>query len=90
MRKQDTENQIDMETPSKEIFDDMLQAATKVWQTYSDEFGYVTEKLNRINSLENYRNNAMVMYRMFDHINQGKMLKNLENMESMFYIQQNS
>jgi len=58
------------ETPTTEIFNEMLNAATKIWNTYDNQFGYVDEKLNRINSISNYEDNAMVFYRMFDYMNQ--------------------
>jgi uncharacterized iron-regulated protein len=59
-------------TPSEEIFNEMINIATIIWKQYDDEFGYVTEKLNIINNLENYEDNVMVAYRMFDHINQSE------------------
>lgn len=57
---------------SDEHFLEMREIATKIWQEYSDEFGYVTEKLARINSFGNVQDNAMVFYRMFDWENQQK------------------
>jgi hypothetical protein len=59
-----------METPSQEIFNEMKSIATDIWRGYDDEFGYVTEKLNRINSFDNVEDNAMVFYTMFDSQNQ--------------------
>ena len=61
-----------METPSIDIFNDMKQAATQVWKTYDNEYGYVDEKLNYVNGLSNIQDNAMVFYRMFDWENQRK------------------
>ena len=64
------------ETPSEGIFNEIRDSAIKVWKdNYSDEFGYVTEKTDRINSLSNYEDNVMVCYRMFDISNQYKMIK---------------
>ena len=77
-----------METPTQEVFDDMKSAAVTIWKTYSDEFGYVTEKVNYINSLENIQDNAMVFFRMFDWINQATM-KNMLSPESLDYIFKN-
>jgi hypothetical protein len=38
-----------MKAPSEAIFEEMKAAAIAVWtETYSDEYGYVTEKLNII------------------------------------------
>lgn len=60
------------ETPSYEIFGEMLSIATSIWNTYDNTYRYVDEKLNIINNLENYSDNAMMMYRMFDCSNQSK------------------
>ena len=78
-----------METPTQEVFDDMKSKAIAIWKTYSNEYGYVTEKLNYINSLENIQDNAMVFYRMFDWINQSTM-NNTVNPESLDYISRNA
>jgi hypothetical protein len=59
-----------METPTQEIFDEMKSIATDIWNTYDNTYGYVTEKLERINSFDNIQDNAMVFYRMFDWNNQ--------------------
>jgi len=77
-----------METPSKEIFDEMKLIATAIWSTYDNEFGYVTEKLQRINGFGNIQDNAMIFYRMFDHINQGKFRANASP-EVLEYIKNN-
>jgi hypothetical protein len=77
-----------METPSIEIFNDMKQAATQVWGTYDNEYGYVDEKLNYVNGLNNIQDNAMVFYRMFDWENQRK-FKQLVNEETLEYIKNN-
>jgi hypothetical protein len=60
--------------PSQEVFDDIKENATKIWNTYSDEFGYRSEKLNRIRGMENVSDNAWYMVAMFDYINQAKLL----------------
>lgn len=77
-----------MEAPSQEVFDEMKSIATDIWNTYDNEFGYVTEKLNRINSFDNIEDNAMVFYRMFDHINQGKFITSASP-EVLDYISKN-
>jgi len=66
----------------------MKSAATTVWETYDNTYGYVTEKLEYINRLENIQDNAMVFFRMFDWINQAKMLNSLSE-ESINYIKEN-
>lgn len=77
-----------METPSIEIFNEMRVAATQIWNTYDNQFGYVTEKLNRINGLENIQDNAMVFYRMFDWGNQIT-FKTLVSESTLNYIKNN-
>jgi hypothetical protein len=76
-----------METPSKAIFEEMKAAAIAVWtETYSDEYGYVTEKINIIESLTNYQDNIMVCFRMFDMWNQRTMMSKLSP-EAQYYIE---
>jgi hypothetical protein len=78
-----------MEAPSQQIFDEMKAAAIAVWsENYSDEFGYVTEKTDRINGLSNIQDNAMVFFRMFDWINQDKMIGKLGT-DAINYINAN-
>lgn len=77
-----------METPSVEIFNDMKQAATQIWGTYDNEYGYVDEKLNYVNGLNNIQDNAMVFYRMFDWENQRK-FKQMVKEETLEYIKNN-
>jgi hypothetical protein len=61
-----------LETPSQEIFDEMKKVSTSIWSNYDNKFGYVDKKMEIINNLKNVQDNAMVMYRMFDIINQSK------------------
>jgi len=77
-----------METPSQEVFNEMKSIATDIWNTYDNRYGYVTEKLDRINSFDNIQDNAMVFYRMFDHINQSK-FKASASPEVLEYIKNN-
>jgi hypothetical protein len=63
---------MNMETPSQEIFDEMKKVSTSIWSNYDNKFGYVDKKMEIINNLKNVQDNAMVMYRMFDIINQSK------------------
>lgn len=76
------------EKPTDEIFEEMKKEAAKVWETYDNTFGYVDEKLERINSVTNIEDNAMVFFRMFDHVNQSKMTANLSE-EAVTYIKNN-
>lgn len=76
------------QTPSDEIFNELKEAAIKVWKTKDNNYGYVDEKLNTINNINNYSDNAMVFYRMFDYQNQFLMKKELSK-EAIQYINQN-
>ena len=77
------------ETPSTEIFNEMIETAKMVWiSNYSNEYGYVTEKLKKLESIVNFKDNAMVGFRMFDSINQFKMLAKLSP-EARKYITKN-
>jgi hypothetical protein len=77
-----------MNTPSITIFEEMKSAAIAVWQTYDNQYGYVTEKLERINGITNVQDNAMVFYRMFDYENQARMREKLSQ-EAIQYINDN-
>ena len=75
-------------TPSEEIFNEMINIASLIWLQYDNEFGYVTEKLNIVNGIQNYADNVMAVYRMFDHINQSKFVA-LASKDVLEYIKNN-
>ena len=77
------------DTPPQQIFDEMKRIATEIWETYDNAHGYVTEKLNYINSFGNVSDNSMVFYRMFDIHNQQKFLAQ-SNIEILAYIKVNN
>jgi hypothetical protein len=77
-----------MNTPSQEIYNEMKSIATQIWETYDNRYGYVTEKLGYINSIDNIQDNAMVFYRMFDNQNQSTFRSNASN-EVLEYIKNN-
>ena len=74
--------------PSQEIFIEMKKAAISIWRDYDNRFGYATEKIKRVNSLENVSDNAMVFYRMFDHWNKQLMVSKLSE-KAINYINSN-
>jgi hypothetical protein len=76
------------EAPSFEVFDEMKAAAIAIWQTYDNQFGYVTEKVKLIDRIINIQDNAMVFYRMFDYQNQSAMRAKL-SLDSLEYINNN-
>ena len=77
-----------MNTPSQEIYNEMKSIATSIWSSYDNTYGYVTEKLGYINSIDNIQDNAMVFYRMFDNSNQETFITKASN-EVINYIQNN-
>jgi len=77
-----------MNTPSQEIYNEMKSIATQIWETYDNQYGYVTEKLSYINRIDNIQDNAMVFYRMFDNQNQETFRANASN-EVLEYIENN-
>jgi hypothetical protein len=60
--------------PPLKIFKEIKEAATKIWNTYDDDYGYRTEKLNQIKDLENVEDNAWFIVAMFDPVNQQKLI----------------
>jgi len=77
-----------MESPSDEIFNDIKEACKRVWNTKDNTYGYVTEKLERVDSLTNNGNEIVTCYRMFDSENQRLMRHELSS-ASLSYIYDN-
>lgn len=71
--------------PTQAIFDDIKQAAINIWKTYDDQFGYATEKIDRIKDIENISGNDMYMVEMFDSNNKFKLL-NTVRLETQDWI----
>jgi len=67
------------DAPSDEIFDEIKQAAIKIWHTYDDTYGYATEKIAYVNSITNIRDNWGTIVGMFDRSNQIKLLSELSS-----------
>ena len=63
--------------PSDEIFAEVLAKAIEVWKDYSDENGYMTEKVSSIETLQNVKDNVMYIVAMFDLDNQKKLAEKL-------------
>lgn len=76
------------ETPSDAIFNEIKEAAIKIWKTYDDTYGYATEKIQTVNSIANYQDNVMICYRMFDWHNQDMMKAGLSQ-DAINYINNN-
>jgi virulence-associated protein VapD len=68
--------------PSQEVFDDIKQGATKLWNTYDNTYHYVDEKVNQIKDMTNIRDNYAYIVAMFDCFNQVKLIELVELPES--------
>jgi hypothetical protein len=62
------------DAPSDKIFNEIKNAAIKIWLTYDDTYGYATEKITMVKSIKNFRDNWGTMVGMFDSSNQAKLL----------------
>jgi hypothetical protein len=78
-----------MTAPTDSVFNEMQEIATKIWNTYDNTYGYVSEKVNYVNSIGNIQDNAMVFYRMFDWENQAK-FRAMATTEVLTYINANN
>ena len=67
----DTPKQLYYTAPPNDVFEELKEAALEVWDTYDDP--YRTEKKDKVESMENVRDNFMVMVSMFDTRNQKKL-----------------
>ena len=56
------------------IFNEIKAKSIEVWKTYDNQFGYIDEKVTRINSITNFKDNCTFIVAMFDMQNQNKLL----------------
>lgn len=57
----------------KAIFQELKEAAIKIWETYDNTYGYVDEKLGTVRSIPNVSDNYGTFIGMFDASNQRKL-----------------
>jgi len=62
-----------MHTVTDQVFDELKREAVKIWNTYDDEFGYASEKIDYLNSFGNVKDNYGTIIGMFDIHNQRKL-----------------
>jgi hypothetical protein len=67
------------DAPSDEIFNEIKEKAIEIWQTYDDTYGYATEKIDRVKSITNFKDNWGTIVGMFDNPNQQKLLNMLSD-----------
>ena len=65
------------DAPSDKIFNEIKEKAIEIWQTYDDTYGYASEKIDRVNSITNFKDNWGTIVGMFDNPNQKKLLAKL-------------
>lgn len=63
--------------PSDEVFNEIKEKSIEIWQTYDDTSGYATEKIDRVKSITNLKDNWGAIVGMFDSTNQYKLLDKL-------------
>lgn len=66
------------EAPSDEIFNDIKMRAIALWKTYNDDYGYATDKVNRVVGVQNFKDNAWYIVAMFDQENQAILYSRLK------------
>lgn len=63
--------------PSDEVFNEIKEKSIEIWQTYDDTYGYASEKIDRVESITNVKDNWGTIVGMFDSTNQQKLLARL-------------
>lgn len=63
--------------PSDAVFEEIKARAIEIWQTYDDTYGYAAEKIERVKSITNVKDNWGFIVGMFDSPNQQKLLAKL-------------
>ncbi len=71
--------------PPQELFDEIKKQAIAVWNTFSDEFGYASEKIDEIKDIQNIKDNAWHIIAMFDIQNRQIFLRGLSH-KSLNYV----
>ena len=81
------ENEFFYIAPETHIFEDVKMAAVRICKKYYDnDYGYVDEKVNRINKIMNIRDNACYIMAMFDMNNKQRLRQELQFEESRVWF----
>ena len=72
--------------PSDEVFNEIKEKSIEIWQSYDDTHGYATEKIDRVESITNFKDNWGSIFGMFDHQNQSLLLNMLEEDSAKFIL----
>lgn len=65
------------QTPHKALFDEVKRESIKIWKTYDDTYGYASQKIQQVESIENISDNIMSIIAMFDSKNIQKLAQAL-------------
>lgn len=60
--------------PTDSVFDELKSIAIELWKTYDDTHWYASEKVDHIRDLKNTSTNFILIFQMFDIINQSKII----------------
>lgn len=72
--------------PTQRVFKEIKRECIRYWKaTYSNEFGYVDEKVEYINLIKNQEADVMFMLNMFDRWNRMFVIAKLSD-EAKIYI----
>lgn len=72
--------------PPDDVFNEIKEAAIKIWSSYDDTYGYATEKIGRIKDIENVKDNAWYMVAMFDQPNQCKLVSLVSDKTKVYVL----
>lgn len=70
------EQQLYYQSPEDHVFEEVKNACLHIWDGYDDTYGYATGKKQRVEGIENVKDNMMYMIGMFD-------LENIEKLSEM-------
>lgn len=76
--------------PTNAVFEDMRQAALKVWSKYDDTYGYQTEKTTQVNAVQNFADNWCTFVGMMDSTNQAEFMTYIELEETKDFLDEQS
>lgn len=66
------------EAPSDKVFEDVKKKSIELWRTYDDTYGYASEKVERVQAIQNIKDNVYAIIGIFDTSNQAKLVQTLD------------
>lgn len=74
------------QAPSDTVFNDLKETAIQIWRSCDNRYGCVDEKLSKLITLENYKDNYWTIIGMFDYPNQAKLASLVKNKETNRFL----